>query len=378
MAMELDQVFVLDESLEEALGVAHQKMDTARASGDERGRALCLIKAADALVQMGRPDEAMGYVMEGMAMCSEMKFEEGRAAATNVVAKIHTKKGKDEEELEEAMDSATDALKLFRKLGYRKGEAVALTTLSGVYQACKKATPAIKHAKEALAVFAELGEKRAMAETYDTVKSAYLIKQPAETLLAAKQVHKAAALYEELGDKVKQASCMHTAAVVEKADVKKAAECLHRARDLFAEAGDHRGQGMVLETIMGMLLDGCMYSQAVKVGKDRVAMFEESGDVAEQARAMLKLGEVYMNNSDCDRASKIANVAMGIFGGVGDMEGMKSAKDLMDGAKHAMAVEEIETSVAKCSDAMHVPKTLLVDPGLNKRITGAFGTAISM
>eukprot|EP00418_Pyrodinium_bahamense_P051124 CAMPEP_0179183036 /NCGR_PEP_ID=MMETSP0796-20121207/90700_1 /TAXON_ID=73915 /ORGANISM="Pyrodinium bahamense, Strain pbaha01" /LENGTH=125 /DNA_ID=CAMNT_0020886889 /DNA_START=96 /DNA_END=469 /DNA_ORIENTATION=+ len=125
MAMELEQVFVLDESADGALGTAHQKMDLARASGDERARALCLIKAADALVQMDRPDEAMGYVSEGMGLCSEMKFEEGRAAAMIVMSKVHAKKGRDEEELEEAMDSATDALKLSRKLGFRKGEAVA-------------------------------------------------------------------------------------------------------------------------------------------------------------------------------------------------------------------------------------------------------------
>eukprot|EP00408_Alexandrium_pacificum_P013519 CAMPEP_0171222092 /NCGR_PEP_ID=MMETSP0790-20130122/35087_1 /TAXON_ID=2925 /ORGANISM="Alexandrium catenella, Strain OF101" /LENGTH=36 /DNA_ID= /DNA_START= /DNA_END= /DNA_ORIENTATION= len=36
MAMELEQVFVIDESPEEALGTAHQKMDAARATGDER------------------------------------------------------------------------------------------------------------------------------------------------------------------------------------------------------------------------------------------------------------------------------------------------------------------------------------------------------
>ena len=48
-------------------------------------------------------------------------------------------------------------------------QAVALTTLAGVYQASKKAALAIKSAKEALAIFAELGEKRAMAEVYGAV-----------------------------------------------------------------------------------------------------------------------------------------------------------------------------------------------------------------
>eukprot|EP00421_Protoceratium_reticulatum_P032861 CAMPEP_0168471132 /NCGR_PEP_ID=MMETSP0228-20121227/59118_1 /TAXON_ID=133427 /ORGANISM="Protoceratium reticulatum, Strain CCCM 535 (=CCMP 1889)" /LENGTH=40 /DNA_ID= /DNA_START= /DNA_END= /DNA_ORIENTATION= len=40
MAFELDQVFIVDESPEEALGAAMQKQDASRATGDERGRAL--------------------------------------------------------------------------------------------------------------------------------------------------------------------------------------------------------------------------------------------------------------------------------------------------------------------------------------------------
>lgn len=358
--------------------MAHQKMDMARGSGDERSRAFCLVKAGDALVQMGRPDEAMGYIMEAMGMAGEMKLEEVKAAATNIIAKVQTKKGRDEDELEEAMDSATDALKLFRKLGSRKGEAVALTSLASVYLASSKAAPAIQNAKEALAIFAELGEKKAMAATYDVVKSAYLAKKPAETFLAAKQVEKAMTLYKELGDKVKEASCMHTIGVIEKADVKKAAEKLHKAVELFTEAGDAAGRCGVMETIMEILLDNGLYYDAVNIGKERINVFRGVGDTAGEARAMLKLGDVYRKNGDHDRASKVGEACMGSFAAVNDMEGMKAAKDLMDGAKHDKDVEEMETSIAKVADQMHVPKYLLVDPGLNKRITSAFDSALTM
>eukprot|EP00408_Alexandrium_pacificum_P005881 CAMPEP_0171210140 /NCGR_PEP_ID=MMETSP0790-20130122/28954_1 /TAXON_ID=2925 /ORGANISM="Alexandrium catenella, Strain OF101" /LENGTH=85 /DNA_ID=CAMNT_0011675765 /DNA_START=62 /DNA_END=316 /DNA_ORIENTATION=- len=85
MAMELDQVFVIDETPEEAVGAAYAKMDAARATGDERGRALCLIKAGEALAMMGDVNGAWGSAAEAMSLCSDMKFEEGRAAATNVM-----------------------------------------------------------------------------------------------------------------------------------------------------------------------------------------------------------------------------------------------------------------------------------------------------
>merc|ERR1740129_55107 len=268
---------------------------------------------------LDRVDEAMHFVGEAMAICTEIKYEEGRAAAMNVIAKAHVKRGGDEEELEEAMDSATDSLKLFRKLGSRKGEAVALCTLSSVYCASKKAAPAIKHAKEALTIFAELGEKRSMAEVYHMVKDAYLVKTPAESFLAAKQVQKAAALYQELGDKVREAGCLHTIATIEKdaGDVKKAADALQRALDLFGSAFNLKGQLSALATMMDMLLDGDMYTEAVKVAKRRVALANASSDTAAEGLALLKLGETYLKNGDHARVEKVAEVALTTFGNSG-------------------------------------------------------------
>jgi len=63
-------------------------LDFARGSMDERGRALGLIKAADATCALDRADEAMYLVNEAMSICTEMKYEEGKAAAMNVIAKV--------------------------------------------------------------------------------------------------------------------------------------------------------------------------------------------------------------------------------------------------------------------------------------------------
>merc|ERR1740129_54413 len=328
---------------------------------------------------LDRVDEAMHLVGEAMAICTEIKYEEGRAAAMNVIAKVHVKKGGDEEELEEAMDSATDSLKLFRKLGSRKGEAVALCTLSSEYCASKKAAPAIKHAKEALAIFAELGEKRSMAEVYHMVKDAYLAKTPAESFLAAKQVSKAAALYQELGDKNKEAGCLLTMATVEKnaGDVKKAAESLQKSLDLYSSAFNLNGQLDALSTMMDMLLEGDMYTEAIKVAKRRVALAQASGDSGAEGFALMKLGDVALKNGDHERAAKAAEVAMGIVGNSGMYGEMGQAKELMDGAEHAKKVEEIETTVAKATGSIHVPTHIIVDPDLNKRVNSQWSTAIA-
>merc|ERR1712217_776828 len=103
-----------------------------------------------------------------------------------------------------------------------------------------------------------------------------------------------------IGDKVKEAGCLHTVATIEKTagDVKKAAESLQKSLDLFSAAFNLKGQLMALATMMDMLLDGDMYFEAVKVAKKRVSLASASGDTVEEGLAMMKLGEVYLKNGD--------------------------------------------------------------------------------
>eukprot|EP00420_Gonyaulax_spinifera_P037147 CAMPEP_0197875032 /NCGR_PEP_ID=MMETSP1439-20131203/4386_1 /TAXON_ID=66791 /ORGANISM="Gonyaulax spinifera, Strain CCMP409" /LENGTH=130 /DNA_ID=CAMNT_0043494203 /DNA_START=21 /DNA_END=413 /DNA_ORIENTATION=- len=129
--------------------------------------------------------------------------------------------------------------------------------------------------------------------------------------------------------------------------------------------------------MMDMLLDGDMYFEAVKVAKKRAELARTGGDTAEEGLALLKLGEVYLKNGDHEKAEKVAEVALGVFGNSGMFGEMGQAKELQDGAKHAKVVEEIETSMEKARVSMHVPTSIIVDPGLNKRVNSTWGTAIA-
>merc|ERR1712048_352359 len=198
-----------------------------------------------------------------------------------------------------------------------------------------------------LAIFAELGDKAAMAAVYKTLKEGFLVKTPPDTFRAVKQMQKSMAIFEEMGDKSKAAACMH-----------------------------FRGDASVMETMMTMFLDAGMYYEAVKIGKERCTTFHNGGDMQGEGMALVKLGSVMMENEAHEKASKIAEAALGIFAGINDMAGLKSAKDLLDGAKHARVVEEINVALNKASEYMHIPSTLVVDPGLNKRIQDAYSTAM--
>lgn len=374
MSFTVETVFVIDETPEEALGSAEQKREISMGSGDEKGRALGLIKAAEALALMGRVDEGQSYASEAMAICSEMKFEEGKAASLNALTAVLVTKGGDAEDLEEAVDSGIDALKLFRKLNFKKGEAAALMTLSKVYAAMSSAPYAIKYSKEAIALFAEIGEGKSMAAAYQVQADAYLVKS--DTARALKALNAAYKIFSSPADNGKMAVIMRKIAKVQAGagDYANAFLSLSTAKQLYVD--DYFGQAAVLETLMDLYLEAGMYFEAIKLGQDRVNIFHDAGDMTSEGFALLKLGTVQLQSEDHEKAEKMAELALGMLAGVGNMEGMKQAKDLLDDAKHEAAREKIGMALHSIRDYVHIPSTLIVDPGLNSRVTEAYSGSI--
>merc|ERR1712039_1031491 len=115
------------------------------------------------------------------------------------------------------------------------GEAAVLMTLSDVYHSMKESTPSVRHAKEALAIFTELGEKLPMTEAHRAMASGYLVKTPPNTFRAAEAMVKAISIYEELGDSSKAAAAMHTLGKIELqgGDIKKAVDAFSKSKDSF-------------------------------------------------------------------------------------------------------------------------------------------------
>lgn len=376
MAFELDQVFVLSQDPNAALDAANRKQEDARAAGDERGRALGLIKAGDATVQLGRIDEAQYYAQEAMGICGEMKYEEGRAAAMNVMAKVLMKKGRDEEELEEALDSATDSLKSFRKLNVRRGEAAATGTVSAIYAAMGRSAPAVKNAREAVTMFAELGDALAMAEMYVIAKDGYMAKN--DTVRAEKSMQKAVSIYQDAGNKGKEASANHSLAsvAVAGADFKKASDYLTKARALFGAAGDYKGQAAVLSTLQDLYMKANMYMEAVTVGQKRCELFQDAADVSGQAEAMVRLAELMLDNDDHQNAEKVASDALNICMPIGDYERMGMAKTVVDDAQKAKKIEEIGMALHLAGDYCNIPTSLIVDPGMSRRMHDSYQGAM--
>merc|ERR1712187_152140 len=277
----------------------------------------------------------------------------------------------------EAVDAAKDSQKAFKKLGYQKGEAMALKTLSQVYLGQGDTPMAIKSAKEALAIFAAIGDSVAVGAVYVTALcEAYLGK--CDTFRAAKTVLKAEKIYADSGAKSQQAACYAKVAMIECTgkDYAKVTEFVQKAVSLSAEIGDPKPGGEAMAVLVDMALAKDDYWAAVKASKDLCAYYRTAGDSKMEASTLLKLGMIMLDKGDHTKAGQLAEMALGIFYGLSDQENMVKGKMLLVAAKEAKVKEDIEISVSKMENYVHTPMQLIVDPGMGARIQGKYVEAV--
>merc|ERR1711972_529052 len=160
-------------------------------------------------------------------------------------------------------------------------------------------------------------------------------------------------------------------------DVTKATAAATSAKGLFMEAGDTKGMGDTYDVLIDMMKAEGKYADALKLAKERTTQLHDAGDMSLEAHSLLKLGELLLESGETVKAGKVAELSLGMFAGMNDMGGMKAGKELMDGAKSAKLVSDIEYTLSAASEYMHIPSTLIVDPGLSKRMQERYSQAVS-
>jgi len=127
-----------------------------------------------------------------------------------------------------------------------------------------------------------------------------------------------------------------------------------------------------LATLVDLHCSVGMYVEAVMFGKNWVTLCRKAGDNFNEGMALVKLGRIMLENANCDKATQLAETALAIFAEIGNTTGTKAARDLLDSANRAKAIEEIGQALHKVADLVHIPTALIIDPNLNKRMGRAY------
>lgn len=377
---DLDQVLAVCRSPDVDHKEAKALQAEAERSGDIRMMVLGLIKAADALQQMNKLEDALTQVSEAKSLCQDLgtTADDCLAAAGLSSARIHLQQcdeGRDVQELDQAFDEASDALVTFKLMDHPRGQASAMSVLVSVYQAQKVFPKSIKIGKDALAMFRELDDRRSAAEVLLKLKDSHLLlKDPQK---ATQAVQKALEDFKALKDNKRHAECLGSLAEVMVAgkDWGGALEAGAAAQTAFKALKDHNGQAKVMATIASVHQDLGDTAAALEVAKDIVSIQHQARDKHGEAKALLSLCSMLIKTRErreCEQALKLAQSAEAISQTVFDKDGVKAAEKLQEEARTGMASAAIEAAINRHSDFINVPRTLIVDPGMGRKAQQAY------
>ncbi|MBK8090927.1 MAG: CHAT domain-containing protein [Verrucomicrobiaceae bacterium] len=204
--------------------------------------AATLITHARALVQQGRPDEALKHFQAADALLPQGRE---KAVVLGDIARIRAAKG----EVDAALALQQEMLGIFEGLGDKRSRAVTLGDIARIRAKKGEVDAALALHQEELEVYEGLGDKRSRAVTLGDIARIRAAKGEVDAALA---LHlEMLGIFEGLGDKRERAVTLGDIARIraDKGEVD-AALALHQERlGIFEELGDRDGEANALWSI---------------------------------------------------------------------------------------------------------------------------------
>merc|ERR1712136_539013 len=298
--------------------------------GDKREHALALTVQAGLFLTIGKLDDVGALASGALGLAKEAR---GEASALRQVVDINRRRGN----LEEALFGAKEVALLCKSLGDCDGEAAAKRAVAELYLGMGMPWEAKWSAKEALALLRKLGK----------TESASLVQIVAGVAAEGSEVkledaENAVRLCREAGDRRGEARSLQLLAHVtfekmnsEASDdpgLQEAGLSLQRASDAvrcFREIGDKLGEASALHTSASVLLLTRRTDEALSASREALDLYGELGEECLELYEMVLLGKIYLQLGHHAKARKFATLARNMFSEVNDTRGLDSATALL-------------------------------------------------
>ncbi|CAE7776573.1 Gpsm1, partial [Symbiodinium pilosum] len=193
-------------------------------------------------------------------------------------------------------------------------------------------------------------------------------------LKAIPAAQKAIASYQAVGsaEEAEQGSCWITLAEAQcqAHEMPKVQESVSQARAIFGGLADVVSEAKAMGILVKSYMQNDSPGEAVGVAKETVTRFREAGDRPGECHALLSLAKLLLP-LDPEKAEKIAVVATGLMESLG-MREVEECRAVKARCEHAKAASEVEATIWKRKDFLHVPRSLIVDPGGRGRLQNEF------
>lgn len=259
-----------------------------------------------------------------------------------------------------ALQAATEAKALYRKLGDKKMEAVANLTLVAAHGANRNKPEALEAAQAALATFREAGDRPGEAKALHAVAQARVTSDTYACYTEALQFAKdALAVFEELGDKREQAKQLLGIAAMnlERDCPEQAIPPAKQAITIFRQIGrDSGAQTAAVSTLIQAHQALDEDTQALNVSTEGLAWSQNSGDKRQEVLMHDMLAHTHLKNENVDAAMAEVKEGLEITRELLDKEG--EARLLMTQCQVQVRQQSLAPALKSVKDALALLKGL--------------------
>jgi DNA-binding SARP family transcriptional activator/tetratricopeptide (TPR) repeat protein len=206
---------------------------TARALGVAEIEALALRSLGNAYWRRNQYDEALDCFQEGLTITKRLGDQQGTATLLYDIGAA-SRLG------DESLRHLREALEIFSELGDRRYEGMTLCKLAKTHRCRGDVDQALKHLHQSLEIVHELGDRR--CEAFGRLELARIHRDLGSHADSLDNADWAVRVFRELGDRHGEASAMQASGSAAQAlgDLAQARETLLAAATIFAQLGDPR------------------------------------------------------------------------------------------------------------------------------------------
>jgi len=211
---------------------------------------------------------------------------------------------------ERAMICLTDAARLYREVGNRRGEGTALGNLGNAYANLGQTEQAIGCYTQVLAIAREVGDRRSEGGTLGNIGNFYYTVGQTEQAIGFYEQHLTIARV--VGDRRSEGMVLGNLGIAcyDLGQVEKAIEYYEQALAIVREVGDRRSEGMTLGNLGIVYANLGQTEQAIGYYEQDLTIAREVGDRRGEGSALGNLGIAYARLGQTEKSRNLLNQAL--------------------------------------------------------------------
>ncbi|MBW4614165.1 MAG: tetratricopeptide repeat protein [Desmonostoc vinosum HA7617-LM4] len=250
---------------------------------------------------------------EALKLWRQVDDKAGEAFTLVCMGKVYDSLG----EKQQALSYYNQALPIYRAVGDKGGEATTLNNIGAVYSSLGEKQQALSYFNQALPIFRAVGYKAGEANTLNNIGSVY--DSLGEKQQALSYFNQALPILRAVGDKGGEATTLNNIGAVYSSlgEKQQALSYFNQALPIFRAVGYKAGEANTLNNI-GSVYDSLgEKQQALSYFNQALPILRAVGDKAGEANTLNNLGGVYSSLGEKQQALSYFNQALPIFRAVG-------------------------------------------------------------